>query len=310
MLSQSETLAGFCGLPPGPEVDFTTCTKNQKATFIEPSWTFGLDFKVTDHVLAYVTTRRGFNSGGFNLAGPATYATEKLTDVEIGLKTDWSLAGRPVRVNLALYRSDYADIQRSIFLYVNNIPIGITANAASATVDGVELEIKANLTSYFEISAAGSYIDPKYNKFITEFAPGEYVNLTSNVLADAPKVSTSVSPRLRFPVPASIGSELALIGTWAYQSRIYFQDSNQTDPFISNTLDPYSQQAGYSLFNAQLAWKQAMGSHADIRFFGKNLGNKVYADVTSNNLSTYGVANKIYGEPRTWGVSFSYHFGN
>jgi iron complex outermembrane receptor protein len=305
---QSETVAGFCGLSTGPSVDYTTCTENQKATFVQPSWTFGPDFKVTDHILAYLTTRRGFNSGGFNLAGPPTYATEKLTDVEIGLKTDWSIAGRPVEANLALYRSDYADIQRMIYLFVNNIPIAISANAASADVYGAELQIKANLSRYFEISAGGSWIDAKYNKFITEEAPGEFVDLSHNALADAPKVSTTVSPRFRVPVPASIGSDLSMSVTWAYQSRIYFQDNNQTNTFISNTLDIYSQQAGYSLFNAEIAWKQVMGSHTDMRFFAKNLGNKVYADVTSNNLSTYGVANAIYGEPRTWGVSFAYHF--
>jgi iron complex outermembrane receptor protein len=97
--------------------------------------------------------------------------------------------------------------------------------------------------------------------------------------------------------------------TWAYQSRIFFQDNNQTNAYISNTLDAYSQQAGYSLFNAEIAWKQVMGSRTDIRFFGKNLANKIYLDVSSNNLSTYGVANAIYGEPRTWGVSAAYHFG-
>jgi iron complex outermembrane receptor protein len=308
-LSESETLNGYCGLSPGPNVDLTTCIENQKATFVQPSWTFGPDFKISENVLAYLTTRRGFNSGGFNLAGPSTYATEKLTDVEVGLKTDWSLAGRPVRADLALYRSDYADIQRGIYLFINNIPIGITANAASAYVYGAELQIKANLSRYFELSAGGSWIDAKYTKFITEFAPGQFVNLTSNALADAPKVSTTVSPRFRVPVPASVGSDLSLAVTWAYQSRIFFQDNNQTNAYISNTLDAYSQQAGYSLFNAEIAWKQVMGSRTDIRFFGKNLANKIYLDVTSNNLSTYGVANAIYGEPRTWGVSAAYHFG-
>jgi iron complex outermembrane receptor protein len=310
-LAESETLAGFCGFAPGPGVDYATCTESRSATFHEPSWTFGPDFKISDNVLAYVTTRRGFNSGGFNLVGPSpTYATEKLTDVEVGLKTDWSLAGRPVRTDVALYRSDYADIQRAIFLFVNNIPYGVTANAASADVYGAELQIKASLSPYFELSAGGSWIDAKYNKFVTAFAPGEFVNLTSNALANAPKVSTTVSPKLHLPVPRSLGSDLFFTVTWAYQSRIYFQDSNQTNPYISNTLDAYSQQAGYSLFNAEIAWKQVMGSHADMRFYSKNLGNKVYADVTSNNLSTYGVANAIYGEPRTWGVSVAYHFGN
>jgi iron complex outermembrane receptor protein len=309
-LFNAETLAGFCGLSPGPGVDLVTCTENQKATFVEPSWTFGPDFKITDHMLAYVTTRRGFNAGGFSLPGRPPFATEKLTDVEIGLKTDWSLAGRPLQANLALYRSDYADIQRAIFVFVNNVPMGVTANAASADVYGAELQLKANLSRYFEISAGGSWIDAKYNNFITEIQPGQYVNLTSNTLADAPKVSTTISPRFRVPIPPGIGSDLSLTVTWSYQSRIFFQDSNQTNAFISNTLDTYSQQAGYSLFNAELAWKQVMGSRSDVRFYGKNLGDKIYADVTSNNLSTYGVANAIYGEPRTWGVSFAYHFAD
>jgi iron complex outermembrane receptor protein len=308
-IDQSEYFAGFCGLSPSPYVDYTTCTDSQKATFVDPSWTFGPEFKLTDHMLAYVTTRRGFNSGGFNLQGPPTYATEKLTDVEVGLKTDWSLAGRPVRTNLAVYRSDYTDIQRQIRLFVANVPATVEANAAAADVYGVELQIEANASRYFDIAANGSWIDAKYKNFITQFAPGQFVNLSSNALAQAPKVSASVSPTFRWPVPASIGSDVYLMVTWSYQSRIFFEDSNQTDPFLSNRLDAYSQQAGYSLFNAELAWKQVMGTHADLRFFGKNLGNKLYADFAGNNLSTYGVADTIYGEPRTWGVSVAYHFG-
>jgi len=56
--------------------------------------------------------------GGYNQrSNPALpYAPEIVTDYEIGAKSDWF--DRRLRVNLAVYHSNYKDIQRSV--YVNN----------------------------------------------------------------------------------------------------------------------------------------------------------------------------------------------
>src|SRR3546814_4107834 len=53
-------------------------------------------YQVTPNVFTYITTRRGYRGGGFNsptfspvLASVQDFGPEKLTDVEVGLKTNW-----------------------------------------------------------------------------------------------------------------------------------------------------------------------------------------------------------------------------
>src|SRR3546814_18884343 len=82
------------------------------------------DLRLNSKVLLYATTRRGYNSGGFNPSVPASqepsapqpaYGPEYIRDYEVGIKADWRLAGMPVRTNLSGFYSKYTNIQRSTF---------------------------------------------------------------------------------------------------------------------------------------------------------------------------------------------------
>src|SRR3546814_8090081 len=64
------------------------------------SYTFAVDYRITPDVMVYGTTRRGFKQGGINIQSvvPAsngivsaqpTFAPEKVTDYEIGIKADY-----------------------------------------------------------------------------------------------------------------------------------------------------------------------------------------------------------------------------
>jgi iron complex outermembrane recepter protein len=303
--------AGRCGFnPPNIAIDFTNCTRRQEEDFGEPSWTVSADYKLTDSALLYATARRGFNSGGFNVAPPVAYDTEKIDDIELGIKTEMELAGQPVRTNLSIYHSEFDGLQRQITRFINNFPTGFVDNASSATVNGAELEINAVVLERLRIDAALSYIDAEYDKFETEVAPNVVADISSNALAQAPEWTSSLTATYSFPVPASFADELLLSGTWSYQGKTYFDDLNATNNALSNRLDPYNEQPSYSIFNAQLSVRDVFGTQATVALFGRNLSDELYATKLSNTLSTFGVAKAYYAEPRTWGVSVNYRFGD
>src|SRR3546814_400426 len=128
---------------------------------VEGSWqrvTYRLaaDYQFTPDVLAYVSYSTGYKSGGVNQAiNPivtnAVYDPEYVKAIEVGVKSQ--LFDRRLQVNTSLYRNKYDNLQFQIFG-----PFGPQAfNADGATVQGIELEIRAAPTDWLQFDASGAY---------------------------------------------------------------------------------------------------------------------------------------------------------
>src|SRR5262249_8137009 len=88
-----------------------------KGDFQYGSYNFTLDYAFTPDVHAYVTARDAFKAGGLNLGIPEgqpfhEFPPEQLSDVEVGVKSQFFIGDMAVRANLAVYDGDYSDIQR------------------------------------------------------------------------------------------------------------------------------------------------------------------------------------------------------
>jgi len=96
-----------------------------------------------DSTMVYATYAQGFKSGLFNASAPGVPGTpgtapvgpEKLTDYEVGAKSD--LFDQHLRLNLAAYYYDYKDVQVQS-ISPNGGVSAILQNAASARAYGVE----------------------------------------------------------------------------------------------------------------------------------------------------------------------------
>ena len=104
------------------------------------AWTpkIGLEMKLPNGALAYVSATRGFKSGGFNPSSTAPgrgYAPEWVWSYEGGLKG--TLMGGRSRFGTSAFFMDYTNLQVQT-------PIGIGVfdirNAAAATIRGIEVE--------------------------------------------------------------------------------------------------------------------------------------------------------------------------
>ena len=288
-------------------VDFTTCNFDQKVKFHEPSWTFSGDYKLSRRVLAYVTARRGFNSGGINISPPIPFGTERIDDVEAGLKSDFTIAGAPVRANFAAFQSKYRDLQRQNTTFLNGRPTVVIQNAARATTRGLELEAFTKLHR-LDVSGSVTYLDAKYHSFVTDISPTVSVDISSNALAQAPKYTAVVTGGYHLIEGSPLVSDLLISATWSYQSKIFFEDFNTASSALPNTADPINKQKAYGLWNAQLVASDLFKKGFEARLFVKNLTNKLYAVNQSSALSSFGYATAIWGEPRTWGAAISVHF--
>lgn len=296
----SEYLAAFpCG---GPVVPFGYCNLGQSARFHAPTGNLSLEYQIDPDTMLYVTGRRGYKSGGFNITAPTpeerVFKPEYVTDVELGAKTEFEAVGMKGRFNAALYRSMFTDLQETGAVIAEGEAVDITANAGKGVIEGAEIEATILPVRQIELSGFYGYSDAYYTSNI--FGG---VDLSHIPFANLPRNKLSLTARYLFDLPANIGGG-SLSATTNYQSRMHF-----LVPLTQVDTDPYQAQGGYSLVNLRAAWTEVYGSPLDISAFVTNATNKTYLAMEANTYNSIGFSAGLYGEPRMWGVEARYHFG-
>ncbi|MGL6043212.1 MAG: TonB-dependent receptor, partial [Sandaracinobacteroides sp.] len=126
----------------------------------------GLSYQMDD-VLLYASYSEGFRSGGFNGRGssPASfgpYDPETVANWEFGIKSEW-LDNR-LQVNLTTFFLTYSDKQEDV-VFPDPIAgtVTIVQNAASATINGFEAEIRAMPVDGLTFGFNFGYLDASYD---------------------------------------------------------------------------------------------------------------------------------------------------
>lgn len=136
-----------------------------------PTWTVGFDYKISPDFMVYITSRRGVRPKNLNfplfesapvtcpskaysmscvdLRGYQTIKQERVTDVEIGEKLSFNVAGAQGRLNVAAFYSRYDNATQFLsnsgsFLFPRGTldapPSSIIINAADLNIYGVEID--------------------------------------------------------------------------------------------------------------------------------------------------------------------------
>ena len=116
-----------------------------------------LTYQIDPDQMVYGTYSTGFRPGGNNrVEGVAPYNSDRLTNIEVGWKTDWFT--HHLRANGALFYERWSDMQLSVF-GAN----GITSivNAANAGVKGIESEVSWLVVENLTLSGSGTYVDAR-----------------------------------------------------------------------------------------------------------------------------------------------------
>lgn len=260
-----------------------------------PTYTASLNWQMTPDRLLYVATRSGYRSGGFsssaNTAAALTpFLPEELTDYEIGFKADWRFGDAWLRTNIAAYHSNYRQIQRTVIQPVNGVPVTTIFNAASATIDGAEVEIDFRPTRNIHLLANLGLVYPNYTEFQEITANGP-VDRSANDFAFIPHVTYRLGFRWVLPINSANQNEVTISADYFHQSSTFQAEFNA----------PWNRQSGYGLLNARVEWANPL-PNVSIALWGRNLTNERYYTSAGDSYLSSGYVYRGLGEPRMYGI--------
>jgi iron complex outermembrane receptor protein len=296
-------------------VNAVTANYNKSKTFSSIAPKLGLDYKVSDKIMAYGSLSRGFKSGGFNVRAQSTvfpksadpFNDETLDVGEIGVKS--TLADGQLTLNTAVFDGKYKDIQVSTFTAYDSNGDGVEdaffgnfLNAGNASMKGAEVEFDAAPKSvdWFAMNGYVSYLDLKPDGFLDANHDG-FVD--TQVITNAPHWTGGL--HLNFDFPAWGGLLTASAGGAYRDNSVLTNEGGAYPGRPGQPLKPITQKA-YTIYDAWVSWlspdaKWRLGIN------GKNLTNKGYL-TNGYNIPSLGILTGSYGAPRTVLGTIEYRF--
>jgi len=282
--------AGQIGFPaeayPDPSdrtLYFPQTTNNQ--TFSNVTSKLGLEYRLNDDVLTYVSYSEGFKSGGWTtrVTVPVTEAPafneETAVTYEFGMKSQWF--DDTLRFNTAIFSTDYDDLQITV-------QRGLTPfieNAGESKIEGIEADFVWVATENLTFNGAVGFIDAQY----TQLDPGAAIQ-EGFLFNNTPEQSASLSAEYFSYLDS--GSTLKYFLDYSYRSE-QANDAENTPELITGSL---------STVNASLTFKPE-SERWDVSFGVKNLTDERYI-VSGFRQPGAGVLDGTYSRPREWYLTF------
>lgn len=259
-----------------------------------------LSFQPSENINLYATYAEGFKSGGFaaapqdEAAARRTLDQEEATNYEVGFK---GLFNNIFRLNVSFFHTEYEGLQIQNF-GSPAVAMGQTAsfgrfltfNAGDAEIQGIELEGVLLIGNNLTLSSFLSLNDSEFGTTNIENSAAN-ANQDGNNLLRTPELKYGVTIDYVIPFPG--GSALNLTGSYNYS------DDQRGD------LPSYAVQPEFALVDFRAGWTNA-GETLEITAWMKNVLDEAY--VSHIYTIAGGNVTGIYGDPRTFGISGTYHF--
>lgn len=273
------------------------------------SWTLGLEDQVDPDTLIYLRSAQGYIPGGFNPNIGYTgslgssipqyhFLPETDIDVELGMKSLFSLAGMQGNIDADVFQTYFSNIQRSVaenilnkFGVIQNV--GFVTNASEAIIRGFEFQGTIIPFRDLKLGLTYSYNDGKYTKLDPLAAP----LLAGIPFAQLPKHKIGLNGTYTLPLDRKMGL-VELRADYSYQSQV----------FDGSKVEPYAFVQAYGLLNLRLDWDSINQSSFDVSAFVTNATNKEYRVSQFGSYSENGYVASLYGAPRMFGAELRYGF--
>jgi iron complex outermembrane receptor protein len=264
-----------------------------------PSFIVSYDLSDTSNV--YAKYIEGYRTGGFNgRASSEREATtpvdeETLVSTELGLKSEWF--DRRLRVNAALFHSDYDDIQLSLFDRDGPPGAVLRINAGEAKMKGVEVDVMAALTQGLTLRASYAYLDSDFVEVIDPLTGSDISD--DFLLVASPENSFTVDLEYRFGRLA--WGELSADINYAWK------DEREIGSTVQDDADPLE---SFGIWNARLklsAIELGSAGALAVSLWGRNVTDEEY-QLDGFKIPTTGSTLITYGEPRSYGVRLDYQY--
>jgi iron complex outermembrane receptor protein len=269
-----------------------------------PSASFAVEW--TDSAMTYLSYSEGFKGGGWNshfnaVLTPAQQAAlqkfeqEEAQTIEIGAKFDLA---NSMRLNLALFSSDYTNMQLT---YRGPAPAGVApflTNAGESSIDGAEAEFTWAATDNLVIDASVGYLDATIDNLdnipLAVLPPGL---VEGNFLPFAPEWQTHLGIAYSGKI-GKIGIKPRVDAS--FQPTTYFDATNT--PEIAQLDDVLT-------VNASLVFDGGDDSAWSVTLGVNNLTDEEYPIAGNSSLTTgSGYAEIAYSRPMEWFASLKFEF--
>lgn len=260
----------------GFRVDPHSVAGDRKESGFDPQIIFQQDLNKTDRLYASYTT--GFKSGGYDVRansapsalgglypgddtnGSWEFQQENVKNYELGGK--FALADGAAELNVAVFRSDFTDMQTSQF--DGSLSFNVT-NAGEARVQGIEVDGRWALTDDLLLRGGVSYLDFEYLKFPNgQCAFGQAA--TTGSTCDQTGMRREFVPKQQgnlgvdYDINLANGWKIASTLDWIFNSGY----------FTTPSLDSRFEQSSYDKINARIALS-GVDEKWELALVGKNL---------------------------------------
>ena len=278
-------------LSDGTVPSFADCPQSNDKKWDAVTWDVTLQFEPSEDLTTYVSTRRGFRSGGFSLRAASTeelepFNPETVQEYEAGLKTRHSLGGAVLTSSLAVFYQDYKNVQKqtSAIDAAGNVNTIITNTARQKNFGG-ELELGLS-SGPLNISAFYSYVG---------------VNITEG--RQQGEFELVGAPHHQFGANISYTADLGDAGNLLLNANASYRTAQHLDKN-----DVQAREPGYELVNLRAGWENIFGTGLGAAAFVNNLTKSYYRVGVIGIYNEAGYISSVYGEPRTYGFELSYKF--
>jgi len=264
-------------------------SRELERSWSRPDWKALLSWDISDDVMAYASVTTGFKSGGFNGRG-TTFETivpvdaETLKAYEVGVKSSWW--NQRLRLNADYYRLDYAGIQLTS---INPDGVFVMNNATGALIQGIELDMEAQLSRRLRLDASLGTIHDKYQHY-------------SEINADYFRGrSMKGTPDMQWTLAA------IWVESLTHADIVFSAQARHTDEYYQNQdTSRLIMTRANTEYNARISWEP---HHANwsVALWGKNLSNTM-SSTGGFDIANLGISTIYPNVPRTYGVDFKYRF--
>lgn len=258
-----------------------------------------VQYDMAPNVMVYASYANGFKAGGYSTgANNNEFGPETVDAYEVGLKGRFF--DRRLSFDLALYRSDYTDLQETALQVLTSGAVtSVVGNAAGSRAQGVELSMSFRAAPWLTLSTDLGYTDSKYTDYKDGACTIYDLYLSSTCVQDMSGKRRSFAPKWSGNVSAHIVAPLGGGNRLTVDPLVYF--SSRT--YLSATADPLLEQKAYTKYDLRIGIGPDSGRW-EMALVGKNLSDKKTAMFRQTVVGAPGSITALIDAPRTIGIQF------
>ena len=271
-----------------------------------------VEWDANEDTMAYFTWTKGFKSGGFDarsnghpdaavnnagnpisgnpITGSWVFDREEATSIELGSKM--TLADGAAELNIALYMTEYSDLQVSQF--DGTLGFNVT-NAGEATVQGLEADGRWAVSDNVTLTGSAAYLDFNYDKFPNSQCYFGQVSDSADFagLCDVSGERKEYTPELQANIGAAWMGEVGEGLILSASADLVYMD----DYIYASNLDPRTMQKATTQVSARIAISDSEGNW-EVALLGRNLTDETVINFGGNTplggTLTGGAGNSYY----------------